>query len=238
MKKLLLGTIFLVWAVVVPVPAMAGVNINIGIALPPPIVFGGPPAVIVLPDTDDVYVVPDIDIDLFFWNGWWWRLWEGRWYRSRYYNRAWVYYDYIPSFYFDVDPGWRVFYREHAWHGHRWNYERIPDRRLRQNWRSWHTNRYWERQGTWGVRSYQPRLQPQRQELRQQRQLEYQRRPEVQRHQRQRQEQQRQLRVRQPQRQERPQQQHFQPRGEQRQGESRHQKSQGRPEREEGEHRR
>src|SRR5512135_2530885 len=65
MNKLLFGTIFLALAVIVPIPAMAEVNIGIGISLPPPIVFEAPPAVVVLPDTDDVYVVPDIDVDIF-----------------------------------------------------------------------------------------------------------------------------------------------------------------------------
>ncbi len=140
---------------------------------------------IVMPDTNDVYVAPDIDVDLFFWNGWWWRLWEGRWYRSHYYNRGWGYYNNVPSFYFDVDPGWRGYYRDHNWYGHRWNYERIPYQRLQQNWKSWQNDRHWERQGTWGVQSYQPRPQQQRQELRQQRQQQYQQRPEVQRQQKQ-----------------------------------------------------
>ena len=218
MKKSLLGAIFLALAIVVPIPTMARVNIGIGISLPPPIIFEAPPDVIALPDTSGVYVVPDIDVDMFFWNGWWWRLWEGRWYRSHYYNRGWGYYNNVPSFYFDVDLGWRGYYRDHNWNGHRWNYERIPDRRLRQNWKSWHNNRHWERQGTWGVQSYQRRPQQQRQELRHQRQEQYQHRPEVQRHQQQRQEQQR------------------QPRGQQRQGESQHQKSRGEPERGDREH--
>ena len=43
-----------------------------------------------------VYVVPDVEVDLFFWNGWWWRPWEGRWCRSRYYDRDWGYYDRVP----------------------------------------------------------------------------------------------------------------------------------------------
>ena len=81
MKKLLFGTILLVLATVVPIPAMAQININIGIPLPPPIVFPAPPGVIAMPETSGVYVCPDIDADLFFWNGFWWRLWEGRWYR-------------------------------------------------------------------------------------------------------------------------------------------------------------
>jgi hypothetical protein len=195
MKKLFLATLLLALVIVVPIPTMAGVNIGIGISLPLPIVFEAPPDVIVLPDTNDVYVVPDIDVDLFFWNGWWWRPWEGRWYRSHYYNRGWGYYNNVPSFYFDVDPGWRGYYRDHNWYGHRWNYERIPDQRRRQNWKSWHNDRHWERQGTWGVQSYQPRPQQQRQELRQQRQHQYQQRPEVQQHQQQRQQQQRQPQV-------------------------------------------
>ena len=44
--------------------------------LPPPIPFAAPPELIVLPETY-VYVAPDIDADIFFWNGWWWRPWEG-----------------------------------------------------------------------------------------------------------------------------------------------------------------
>jgi hypothetical protein len=35
-----------------------------GFSLPPPIAFSGPPNVIVMPDTSDVYVVPDIDVEL------------------------------------------------------------------------------------------------------------------------------------------------------------------------------
>ena len=185
MKKLLLGTILLVLVIVVPIPTMAGVNIGIGISLPP-IVFNAPPHVVVMPDTYDVYAVPDIGVELFFWNGWWWRPWEGRWYRSHYYNQGWAYYDNVPSFYFDVDPGWRRYYRDHTWSGHRWNYKRIPHRELQRNWNSWYNNRYWERQRTWDVQKYHPRPQQQRQELRHQRQEQYQRRPEVQRHQHQR----------------------------------------------------
>jgi hypothetical protein len=218
MKKLFWGVLLLALVVAVPIPTMARVDINIGIALPPPVVFAAPPDVVVLPDTPDVYAVPDIDADLFFWNGWWWRLWEGRWYRSHYYNRSWAYYDRVPSFYFDVDPGWRTYYRNHDWHGRRWNYERIPDRRLKQNWKIWHYNRHWEKQGTtWGVQGYQTRPRQQKQELRQQRQKQYQQRPEVQRHQQQ-------MRERQKQ------QQHPESKGKQHQGNPQYQKSHGGPE--------
>lgn len=222
---------------VVPTRTIAAVDISIGISLPPPIVFEAPPEVIVIPDTNNVYVVPDIDADFFFWNGWWWRLWEGRWYRARYYNRGWVYYRDVPSFYYDVDPDWRVYYRDRNWYGHRWSYERIPSRRLQQNWKHWNNNRYWERQRAWGVQSYKPRPQPQRQELRQQRQRLYQQRPEVQRHQQQMQ-QERRPQVRQRQGQPQPRQQQVQPRGQQRKGESQRRQPPEEPGRGDGERRR
>src|SRR4030043_1298877 len=183
MKKLFFGTMLLALVIAIPIPTMAAIDIHIGIPLPPPFLFPAPPEVIVMPDTDDVYVGPDIEADLFFWNGWWWRLWEGRWYRSHYYDRGWGYYNNVPSFYFDVEPGWRGYYRDHNWYGHRWNYERIPHQRLQQSWKGWKNDRHWERRGTWGVQSYQPRPQQQRQELRQQRQQQYKQRPEVQKHQ-------------------------------------------------------
>ena len=227
MKKLVLWTILLAAALVAPFSAMAQVNISVGVSLPPPVVFQAPPSVVVLPDTPDVYAVPDVDVDMFFYNGWWWRLWDGRWYRSRYYDRGWAFFDHVPKFYFDVDPGWRGYYRDHKWYGHPWNYQRIPNAQLQQNWQSWHNNGYWQRQKTWGVQGYQPRPQQQQQALRQQRQQQYQQRPEVQRQQQQRQVQ-RQSQVQQPQRQ--PQQQHAQPRGEERE------RSQGKPERGEEEH--
>jgi hypothetical protein len=186
MKKVILGTIYFALVSVFPFMTMAAEDISIGISLPPPIVFAAPPEMIVIPDTY-VYVVPDLDEDIFFYDGSWWRPWGGRWYRSDYYDRGWGYYDGVPNFYFDIDPGWRGYYRDHNWHGQRWNYERIPQQRLQQSWKSWQNERRWEGKETWGVENYQPRTQQQRQELRQRRQQQYQERPEVQQHQQQRQ---------------------------------------------------
>jgi len=215
MKKLLLGTILLWLVMFIPIPAMAGVTIGVGISLPP-IVFHGSPYVVAMPETYDVYFVPDIDVDLFFWNGWWWRPWEGRWYRSRYYDRGWDYYYDIPWFYFEIDPGWRRYHRNHNWKGYRWNYRRIPYHEFQHNWKSWYNTRYWERQRTWDVQKYRPQPQQQRDELRLQRHDHYQRRPGVQQTPRQeprRQEQyQRRPEIQQPQRQQKTQAQPSQPR--------------------------
>lgn len=249
MNRLLIPVILWMAAVLAPIPSVAQVTVNIGVAPPPPLGFQEPPNVIVLPDTPDVYVDPELDVDLFFWNGWWWLLWDGHWFRSRYYDRDWVYFNHVPSFYYDVDPGWRTYYRNHEWHGRVWKYQRIPNRQLQQNWQTWHKSGYWQKQKNWEVPGYKPPSQQQRQAVRQQRQQQYQLRPEAQRGQPQPQgkqfqrqqpqpqvmpqRQEKQLQPQQPERR----QDHVQPREVQRQGEPERQGFQGRPQGGEEEHR-
>lgn len=158
MKKLLYGTMLLTWALILPIPTMAGVDVGISISLPPPIVFAAPPEVVVIPETY-VYFAPDLDVDIFFYNGWWWRPWEGRWYRSRHYDSGWVHYQRVPSFYGRIPSSWRNDYRDHRWGGHQWNYQRIPHQQLQRNWSNWERSRHWEKQQTWGVQGLKPRAQ-------------------------------------------------------------------------------
>ncbi len=158
--KMLFGTILLALVLVFPMPTMAGVDVHVSISLPPPIVFAAPPEVVVIPETY-VYAVPDVEGDMFFYNGWWWRPWEGRWYRSRSYNSGWIYYQRVPSFYAGIPSGWRNDYRDHRWGGHQWNYQRIPHQELQRNWSSWEKSRHWEKQQTWGVQGLKPRTRSQ-----------------------------------------------------------------------------
>jgi len=160
MKKLLIGTMLLASALVFSVPAMAEVNVGISIPLPPLIVFATPPEVVVIPETY-VYAVPDVDADIYFYNGWWWRPWEGRWYRSRHYDSGWVHYQRVPTFYGRIPSGWRDDYRDHRWGGRPWNHQRIPQQQLQRNWSSWEKNRHWEKQKTWGVQGLKPRTRSQ-----------------------------------------------------------------------------
>ena len=108
MKKLLFGTIFLAGLIVFPIMSMAqvAVRVNAPFPLPPPIPFVGPPNVVVLPGTD-VYAVPDVREELFFRQGWWWRLHSGRWYLSQYYDRGWAYYNGYPSWHRGIPRDWR-----------------------------------------------------------------------------------------------------------------------------------
>ena len=137
MKKLIFKILFLTLVVFVPVSAMAGVIVRVNIPLPPPIIFPAPPQVAVIPGTN-VYAVPDVKDDIFFYGGWWWRPWEGRWYRSHYYDRGWVYYRHLPPFNRYVLPGWRDHYRDYRW-------DRIHHQEAVRNWRAWERDRHWER---------------------------------------------------------------------------------------------
>jgi hypothetical protein len=156
MRKLLFRTVLLALLFLFPVPTMAGVDVSI--SLPPLVVFSAPPAMVVIPETY-VYVVPDVDVEIFFYDGWWWRPWEGRWYRSRHYDSGWSYYQRVPSFYSRVPSGWRNDYRERRWGGRPWNYQPIPHHQVERNWSGWKKNRHWEKQQTWGVQGLKPRTQ-------------------------------------------------------------------------------
>ena len=156
MRKLFLLMVFMIVVISVPLQSIARVDVRVNIGLPPPIAFVHPPEVVVLPHTHNVYVVPGLDMDLFFWNGWWWRPWQGNWYRSHNYDHGWVFYNTVPPFYVHVDPGWRTYYRSHNWRGSYWNYRPIPHHELRGNWRKWDKDRFWEKRHNWGVRVYAP----------------------------------------------------------------------------------
>jgi len=166
MKKLFFGTMLLALVLIFPISTMAEVHIGISIPLPPPIVFAAPPQVVVIPETY-VYADPDLDVDIFFYGGWWWRPWEGRWYRSRDYNSGWGYYDHAPGFHRRIPSGWRNDYRERRWKGHQWNHQRIPHQQVQQNWRGWKKDRHWEKQNTWGVQGLKPGAHSQKQHQKQ-----------------------------------------------------------------------
>lgn len=51
----------------------------------PPLVVPVPPPVFLIPGTY-AYFAPDVDVDLIFFGGFWYRPYGGRWYRASYYN--------------------------------------------------------------------------------------------------------------------------------------------------------
>ena len=125
-----------------PVESIAGVSVNVGINVPlPAFRFHAPPPMFVIPGTY-VYAVPDIDVEVLFYQGYWYRPNEGRWYRSKSYNGPWGYLDSrsVPRALFDLPPN---YYRIPPGH------ERIPYGQFHDNWGRWERERYWDRDERW-----------------------------------------------------------------------------------------
>lgn len=150
MKKSLLATLILGLLLAAPLPSPAEVFVDVNISLPPRLHLSAPPELVVLPGTY-VYVAPDIDEEIFFSGGWWWRPWQGQWYRSQNYRSGWARYHKVPSFYRTVPSGWRDGYRQHQWQGRQWDHRRIPYTDVHRNWKGWERNRHWEKQNNWRV---------------------------------------------------------------------------------------
>jgi hypothetical protein len=114
-------------------------------SLPPPIPFIAPPNVVVLPGSD-VYAVPDVEEELYFQGGWWWRPWGGHWYRSKYHDHGWAYYRDSPSWHRGIPRDWRHNYSNHIWGGRPWNPPHINHGNLNDHWSGGH----WRNDHGWG----------------------------------------------------------------------------------------
>ena len=116
-----------------------GVQVSVGNNLPA-VRFAAPPDVVVIPGTY-VYVVPDNDVDVLFYQGYWWRPYEGHWYSSDDYNGPWSY----------IEPGkipreLRALPQDYR---HRLSpgYERISHGDVKRHWKQWEKEKHWDRQG-------------------------------------------------------------------------------------------
>ena len=118
--------------------SIAGFSLNVGVSLPP-LVIAAPPVVAVIPGTN-VYFCPDVAMDVFFHNGYWYRLYQGGWYRSIDYNGPWGYIAVanVPPVFLHLPTDYRAV-----------GYRRIPYADFHGNWRAWQRDRYWEHHA-WG----------------------------------------------------------------------------------------
>ncbi|MGC2061405.1 MAG: hypothetical protein WA610_00375 [Thermodesulfovibrionales bacterium] len=118
----------------------AGVRVGIGVNIPV-FTFAAPPPLVVIPGTY-AYVAPEADVDIVFFNGFWYRPYEGRWFRARGYNGPWglIAPARVPHALIELPPDFRHTYREHP---------RIAYRDFNRNWRGWERNKYWERDERW-----------------------------------------------------------------------------------------
>jgi hypothetical protein len=96
----------------VPKEASAGVDVGVSVNIgPPPIVVAEPPELVLVPGSQ-VYFVPGVNFEVFYFNGWWWSPRGERWYRSRLYNGPWniVERRFIPGPLFRVPRDYRTLY--------------------------------------------------------------------------------------------------------------------------------
>ena len=125
-----------------PFASNAEVNINVGIFPPPPAFrISAPPPVFVIPGTY-VYAVPDIAVEILFHQGYWYRPYEGRWYRSKSYNGPWLFLDppRVPRVLSKLPPNYRRIPPGH---------QKIPYGQLKKNWGKWEREKYWEHDKRW-----------------------------------------------------------------------------------------
>jgi hypothetical protein len=139
MKQGVFLVAFLFFVVSMPLLSTAGdVSINIGVALPP-LEFAESPDVVVVPSGESyVYIVPDTP-GIYFYDGYWYRTYGDRRYRSTIYRGPWTYISTyrIPRVIIDVRPD----YYRHLPFG----YHRIHSDDLQRRRRSWNRDRYWNR---------------------------------------------------------------------------------------------
>jgi len=137
-RFLILGAVLLA-LVGSSVKSDARVEVGVGMNIPV-YTFAAPPPLVVIPGTY-AYYVPDINMDVLFYHGYWYRPFEGRWFRARDYNGPWgfIAVGSVPRVLIGLPPG----YRQIA------GYRRIPYGEFSGNWRRWERNRYWEKDEWW-----------------------------------------------------------------------------------------
>jgi len=129
--------------------AQVNVNINIG---PPPIVASEPPGMVWVPQSQ-VFFVPDPQLNVFFYSGYYWCPRGDRWYRSRAYNGPWgvVEQRRVPRAVIYMPPDYRTRYghEQHMPYG-QWKKEHAryekDSRKSHKKWEKEREKEYKERQ--------------------------------------------------------------------------------------------
>lgn len=102
----------------------------------PSLVLPAPPFLYVIPGTY-AYFAADVDVDIFFYQGFWYRPHLGRWYRAHEYNGPWsiIVTNRVPVVLRKLPPAYRRVSPA----------DRLPHDDVRKNWRTWERERYWDR---------------------------------------------------------------------------------------------
>jgi hypothetical protein len=123
-ESLIFGAFAALFLLCAAAPAHSEVSVNINIG--PPMVVQQAPEMVVVPGSL-VYFAPGVNVELFFFRGYWWSRNENRWFRSREYKGPWKGMEgrRVPVEIVRLPPRYREEY------GHR---EHIPYGQLKKHW--------------------------------------------------------------------------------------------------------
>lgn len=125
--------------------AQVQVNINLG---PPPVMVAEPPEMVPVPGSR-VYFVPEPEIDIFYYNGYWWSPRGPQWYRSRAYNGPWAIVEqrHIPVPVYKVPKDYRVVYakEKHIPYG---QWKKYHEKQAKAERKAWKKHEKAERKGS------------------------------------------------------------------------------------------
>ena len=108
-------------------PALAGVDVHIGIPAPPSIVIEAPPHLVVVPGVPRVQYAPDLSYNYFAYGGQYYTYHENNWFVAPSYGGPWAYVDRVrvprpvlgvPVRYYRHPPRHVVYRDYHHYHGH------------------------------------------------------------------------------------------------------------------------
>lgn len=115
---------------------MAEVDVNINVNLPL-VQMREEPVMAVVPGTY-IYFAYGYEQDFFFFGGYWWRVYNNRWYRANHYNGPWKFRKNrsVPAVFFKLSPEWRKMAITHSG----FKYQEV-----RKNWKQWEKEKRWEK---------------------------------------------------------------------------------------------
>jgi hypothetical protein len=113
---------------------IAGSRLDVSINLPV-VQINDEPEMAVIPGTN-IYFIYGYEYDYFFYDGYWWRSQDNRWYRSNHYNGTWKYRKnrYVPAPFFNLSPEWRKMTPTHS---------HIKYQDMKKNWKQWDKEKHW-----------------------------------------------------------------------------------------------
>ncbi len=118
-------------------PGTSHAGIGVSVTIPLPVLrLDAPPALTIIAGTP-VYFAPDVQADLFFYHGNWYRPYGGEWYVSAEFRGPWghVAIGNVPPPLVDLPP----YYRNGTI-----GYEPVPYAMVKRNWMRWEQEGYWD----------------------------------------------------------------------------------------------